>query len=76
MSVFLIEYRKEGYKLSDGMRPDPKWGKRRFTVKSEDLGTEDINQVFAASNAAENVPEHYELFSVENIATGERMVRK
>lgn len=76
MAVFLIEYRKEGYKLSDGMRPDPKYGKRRFTVSSEAIGTDDIAQVVIASKAAENVPERYELFSVENIATGERIICK
>ena len=76
MSVFLIEYRKEGYKLSDGLRPDPTYGKRRFTVSSEAIGTDDIDQVFVASRASENVPDRYELFSVENINTGERILNK
>lgn len=76
MAVFLIEYRKDGYKLSDGLRPDPKYGKRRFTVNSEDIGTDDIAQVFIASRAKENTPDRYELFSVENINTGERILNK
>lgn len=70
MTVFIIEYRKIGYKLSDGLRPDPKWGKRRFTVESTDVGTEDLNMMLAASGAPENTPEGYELFSVRDRDAG------
>lgn len=70
MTVFIIEYRKIGYKLSDGLRPDPKWGKRRFTVESKDVGTEDINVMLAASGAPENTPEGYKLFSVRDRDAG------
>ena len=71
MSVFRIEYRVIGYKLSDGMRLDPKWGKKSYTVRSDDIGSEDIRKVVKASHHPENVPNGYKLFSVENIATGE-----
>jgi hypothetical protein len=70
MTVFIIEYRKIGYKLSDGLRPDPKWGKRRFTVESKDVGTEDLEVMLLASNAPENTPDGYALFSVRDRNAG------
>lgn len=74
MIVFRIEYRVIGYKLSDGMRLNPKWGKKAYTVKSDDIGSEDIRQVVIASQHPDNVPNGYKLFSVENIATGEMVM--
>ncbi len=73
MSVFSIEYRVIGYSLSDGMRPDPKWGKKRFTVKSEELGTEDINEVVAAAQYPDAIPKGYKLYSVLNVQTREQV---
>lgn len=73
MAVFSIEYRVIGYSISDGMRPDPKWGKKGFTVKSEDMGTEDINQIVAAAQYPDSIPKGYKLFSVRNIQTGEQV---
>lgn len=71
MTVFSIEYRVIGYSLSDGMRPDPKWGKKGFTVKSEDLGTEDIREVVKAAQYPDSIPKGYQLFSVRNVSTDE-----
>jgi hypothetical protein len=73
MTVFSIEYRVIGYSLSDGMRPDPKWGKKGFTVKSEDMGTEDIHEIVTAAQYPDAIPKGYKLFSVRNIATGEQV---
>lgn len=70
-TVFSIEYRVIGYSLADGMRPDPKWGKKGFTVKSEDMGTDDINEIVKAAEYPDAIPKGYELFSVKNIQTGE-----
>lgn len=71
MTVFSIEYRREDYTLADCMRPDPKWGKKGFTVKSEDLGTEDINEVVKAAQYPDAIPKGYKLFSVRNVSTNE-----
>ena len=73
MSVFRTEYRVIGYALSDCMRPDPKWGKKSYTVKSDDLWSEDISEVVKAAQHPDNVPSGYRLFLVENITTGERI---
>lgn len=73
MSVFSIEYRVIGYALSDGMRPDPKWGKKGFTVKSEELGTDDINEVVAAAQYPDSIPKGYKLYSVLNVQTREQV---
>ncbi len=66
MTVFIIEYRRADYKLSDCMRLDPKWGKRTFTARSEDIGTTDILAVMEAAKSPENTPEGYKLFSVQD----------
>lgn len=66
MTVFIMEYRKIGYQLSDCMRLDPKWGKRTFTAKSEDIGTNDILAVMEAAKSPENTPDGYKLFSVRD----------
>lgn len=76
MTVFSIEYRVIGYALSDCMRPDPKWGKKGFTVKSEDMGTEDINDIVTAAQYPDAIPKGYKLFSVRNITTGEQVLPK
>lgn len=73
MSVFSIEYRVISYSLADGMRPDPKWGKKGFTVKSEELGTEDINEVVAAAQHPDSIPKGYKLYSVLNVQTREQV---
>lgn len=73
MSTFSIEYRVIGYQISDGMRLDPNWGKKRFTVKSEDIGTEDIQEIVKAAQYRDAIPKGYELFQVRNIATGEQV---
>lgn len=70
MTVFIMEYRKIGFQLSDGLRPDPKWGKRRFTVDSKDVGTDDVKVVLVAANAPENTPDGYRLFSVRDRDAG------
>lgn len=74
MTVFSIEYRVIGYALSDGMRPDPKWGKKGFTVKSEDMGTDDISDIVTAAQYPESIPKGYKLHSVQNVTTGERVL--
>lgn len=66
MAFFIMEYRVKGYVLSDGFRLDPKWGKRTFTVSSQDLGTEDIEAVKVMAASKEVTPEGYELFSVRD----------
>lgn len=73
MTVFSIEYRVIGYSLADGMRPNPKWGKKGFTVSSEDLGTEDIQEVVAAAQYPAAIPDGYRLFSVRNVSTNEKV---
>jgi hypothetical protein len=67
-----MEYRKIGYSLADCMRCDPKYGKKGFTVGSEQLGTENIDEVYAAASLTESTPEGYELKWVRNVQTGER----
>ena len=66
MPFFIMEYRVKGYALSDGFRLDPKWGKRTFTVSSQDLETEDIEVVKVMAASKEATPEGYELFSVRD----------
>lgn len=73
MTVFIIEYRVEGYSLADCMRPDPKWGKRIFTISSAEAGTSDINEIAAASQTPENTPKNHRLFSVRNRDTGQQV---
>jgi len=74
VTTFSIEYRREDYTLADCMRPDPKWGKKGFTVRSEDLGTEDINEVVKAAKHRDSVPKGYKLFAVWNVQTGEKVI--
>lgn len=63
-AFFIMEYRVKGYRVSDALRPNPKWGRRIFTVRGEDLGTNDIELVRRSAALPENTPEGYELFSV------------
>jgi hypothetical protein len=70
MTVFIMEYRRIGYTLADGMHPNPNRGKRRFTVDSKDVGTDDISVLAVAAKAPENTPEGYELFSVRDRDAG------
>jgi hypothetical protein len=70
MTVFIMEYRKIGYTLADGVHPNPNHGKRRFTVDSKDIGTEDVNVLLVAANAPENTPDGYKLFSVRDRDAG------
>lgn len=70
MTVFIMEYRRIGYTLADGMNPNPNAGKRRFTVDSKDVGTEDIKAVLAAARTHENTPEGYKLFSIKDRDAG------
>jgi len=70
MTVFIMEYRKIGYTLADGVHPNPNRGKRRFNVDSKDIGTEDIKAVLVAANAQENTPDGYKLFSVRDRDAG------
>lgn len=70
MSVFIMEYRRIGYTMAEGMHPDPNRGKRRFTVDSKDVGTDDINALAVAAKAPENTPEGYKLFSVKDRDAG------
>lgn len=74
MTTFSIEYRRTDYTLADCMRPDPKWGKKGYTVRSEDLGTEDIHEVVKAAKYPDSVPDGYRLFSVHNVQTGEKVI--
>lgn len=73
MSLFIIEYRVEGYTLSDCMRLDPKWGKRTFTITSEQAGTDNIDEIVTASQTPENTPRGHVLFSVRNRDTGQQV---
>lgn len=73
MTVFIMEYRITGYKLSDAFRRDPKFGKRTFFAGSDDLGSTDINAVISAAQQMECTPEGYELFSVTDRDSGQRV---
>lgn len=66
MAFFIMEYRVKGYTLADAMRPNPRWGKRIFTVSGDDLGTHDIEEVRRMAAMPEVTPEGYELFSVRD----------
>lgn len=66
MAFFIMEYRVEGYSLADCMRPDPRWGKKIFTVDGNDIGTHDIEVVKQMAAAPENTPAGYVLFSVRD----------
>jgi len=70
MTVFVMEYRVIGYSLAHAFSTNPKAGKRTFSVKSEQIGTEDISEIAKAAQDAENTPEGYRLFSIRNIDTG------
>ena len=69
--LFEIVYRKEGYKLSDAMRPDPFWGKRIFRVDGDKIGSNNIEAIREASIATP--PSGYEFFSIEQCGSGERL---
>lgn len=70
MTVFIMEYRVKGYGLQHVLSLNPKAGKRGFTVRSEDIGTTDINAVVHAASAPENTPDGYQLFSVRDRDSG------
>lgn len=75
MTLFIVEYRKIGYLLSDGMRPDPGWGKRRFHCDSKDIGTEDISEVKAMAMEPVAVPKGYEFYSVYDRDKPDEVIR-
>ena len=62
MAIFEIEYRCHGYTLADAFRPNPRWGRRIFTVDGDKIGVTDIEQIKAI--AVETAPEGYELHRV------------
>lgn len=63
MTTFQMRYRLKDYQLADAFRPQPGWGYKGFTVESDEVGTDDINDIYAM---ALNSPpdDRYELFSV------------
>lgn len=63
-AFFIMEYRVKGYRVCDALRPNPKWGRRIFSVRGDDLGTQDIETLRRAAALPENTPEGYELFRV------------
>ena len=57
MATLRVEYRDKCYKFADALRPDPMWGRRSFLVKTEDLGTEDINKIERKARDPDAVPD-------------------
>lgn len=68
--IFEVVYRIKGYSLSDAMRPNPFWGKRRFRVDSEKLGTDDIDAIKEASIATPP-DDRYEFYSIQQCPGGQ-----
>lgn len=68
MPMLKVEYRVKGYKMSDAMRPDPGWGRRIFTVNTEDIGTDDMNEVERMAKDRDAVPVGFSFFSIVKLA--------
>lgn len=66
MAIFEIEYRTTGYTIADAFRPDPKWGRRIFTVNGDRIGVNDIEQIKLLS--VQTAPDGYELHRVRSNA--------
>lgn len=66
MTIFTMEYRKEGYSLADAFRPDPLWGRRVFTISAADAGTSDIEEIRKLAEATK--PVGYKLHGVAAIS--------
>lgn len=73
MSMFIMEYRVIGYSLAHAFSTNPKAGKRTFFVNSDEIGTDDINEIAKAAQDSENTPEGYRLFSIRNRDTGQQV---
>jgi hypothetical protein len=58
--IVKTEYRKIGYTIADAFRIDPKYGRKVFTIDTEKLGTENIEQI--AQAAKDTAPDGYELY--------------
>lgn len=71
MTVFIIEYRIEGYSLANAFSLNPRSGRRIFTVSSRDLGTDDISRVVDAAKHPDNVPARHRLHSVKDRDSGQ-----
>lgn len=61
--IIITEYRKIGYSIIDALSVNPRQGRRIFSAKTEDVGTEDIDLIKEV--AAGCAPDGYELFSCE-----------
>lgn len=54
-----MEYRVHYYCLADAFRPDPKWGKRTFSVPAEKVGAAPDHELIEAAH--QTAPEGYRL---------------
>ena len=71
MSVmhYCMEYRVHDYTLADAFRPDPKWGKRSFTVDADKVGAH-VNDAELIKAAHETAPERYVLARLWEVGSG------
>lgn len=56
-------YHREDYTLADAMRPDPNWGRRRFTVPAAAVA--DFTEAEMVRGAQEAAPAGYRLTRLE-----------
>lgn len=56
-------YHREDYTLADAMRPDPNWGRRRFTVPAAAVA--DFTEAEMVRGAQEAAPSGYRLTRLE-----------
>jgi len=54
-------YHRKDFTLADALRPQPGWGRRRFTVSASLLGDHTEQEALAAANEPDSVPPGYRL---------------
>jgi hypothetical protein len=65
---YFMEYRTHYYCLADAFRPDPMWGKRRFSVPAEKVGAAPDHELIEA--AEQTAPEGYRLARLWEVGPG------
>lgn len=71
MSHIRCEYRINGYRLADALRPDPKYGKRVFFTDRKHLPEATDAEIIEAAGDPENVPQGYWLAMINE---GDRVI--
>ena len=68
VDYYYMEYRRKDYTLADAFKPQPNWGRRRFSVPANTVGISTDRELIAA--ARDTAPDEYELVRLWEVGGG------